>query len=152
MHRYTLLLLFTLSFKLIIGYSQETTPVKGSITGLDETILAGAHVINMDLRLGTTTNDSGCFEIIAKPGDSIFISHIGYSPRLIIMDDSPNVSDFHIYLVPLSTELKGITVYALPENFLDFKRLFSNLKLPADSSLTVHIPPLGLAGSLPTGG
>lgn len=152
MSRNYLLLVSFILCNLIAGYSQEIKPISGRIAALDETFLAGAHVINLNLRLGTTTNDSGYFELPAKPGDSLFLSFIGYSPRLLVIPDSPGESDMLLYLVPLSVDLKGVTVYALPKSFLEFKRLFSNLKLPADSTHTFHIPPLDFIGQIPSGG
>lgn len=148
-----LFLFFILFCSLVPGLrAQDAGILKGRVTALDERVLGGAHIINLRLRTGTTSNDSGYFSIQAGQGDSLLLTYIGFTPRIVEITWPVTPDTTHFYLVETPTELKGVTVYALPPDFLSFKRAFINLKLPADSAVVFHIPPLEFYGNLPESG
>lgn len=134
-----LVFLFGFFFCIYFVDAQNLQKVEGSVLSLNEEYIAGAHVINLTLQLGTTTNDTGVFYINAYRGDSLLITHIGYHPRIFVLNDSMIPASGRFYLVNKVIELEGVQVYALPSDFLMFKKEFANLKLPPDSTRTVHV-------------
>lgn len=67
----------------ISGKSQEQEPkiLKGKIEA--SASVKNIHVINLNLEKGTTTDDNGSFNIIARENDSIYFSSLQYEKRTI---------------------------------------------------------------------
>lgn len=143
MPRFSFILIVLMLAGIGSGFAQDDHPVNGLVSGLNDSTLSGAHIINMNLEIGTTTDDSGHFILRIRPGDSVFISHIGFCPRIITWKDGQQKNNFKVYLVPQTTELAGVTIYALPSDFLGFKREFINIKLPPEVITKFHIPAPG---------
>lgn len=118
-------------------------PITGLVSTLNDSALSGAHIINMNLEIGTISDDSGHFILPIRPGDSVFASHIGFFPRIVTLKDRQQINGLVVYLLPQTTELSGVTIYALPSTYLGFKRAFINIKLPTEVIVKHHIPPPG---------
>ncbi|GAA4317767.1 hypothetical protein GCM10023115_43410 [Pontixanthobacter gangjinensis] len=69
--------------------AQERRMLNGKIAVDSMQYAGGVHVVNLTAELGTTSNEQGDFSILARPGDSLFISSVQYQhERLVIQEAS----------------------------------------------------------------
>lgn len=78
------LLLFLLFFT-VISFSQEKRKIIHGKIRFDKTPVSDVNILNLSSNQGTTTNDSGWFEIPVSIGDSLQISHIKLQGKHIII-------------------------------------------------------------------
>ena len=77
-----LLLLMVSSIQL---QAQERQLISGRIITDSIQDKTGVHVINMNAEKGTTTDDAGNFQIVAKLGDSIYFSSVQFENENVIV-------------------------------------------------------------------
>ena len=94
-------------------------PILGRIVASDSLQpIRNTHVISKMAHCGTISNREGVFFIPAKPIDTLWISCIGYSRRLIPVDSTMVSNDtMLIILHPDTISLKEVTVFP----FYDYK-------------------------------
>lgn len=95
----------------------------------DSVPIIGAHVVNRNNNRITNTGQTGSFSILAKAGDSIFITAIGYE----LSRSAWNGGDGFM-IVPLSPrkyQIDEVAVYPFPTP-AHFKRAFIDLDLPGE--------------------
>ncbi|WP_299010557.1 carboxypeptidase-like regulatory domain-containing protein [uncultured Tenacibaculum sp.] len=63
-----------------------------------------AHIINLNTKQGTFTNDNGEFRILAKPNDSLQISFVGYETKIF------KVESKHLGIQQNKIELKKVAI------------------------------------------
>jgi len=105
---------------------------KTILNASDSTPIVGAHIINMNIRMGSVSNINGEFSILAQDSDSLQFSAINYE---FIKKSVSNVSNI-IYLKHVEYNLEVFNV--LPyKNYAEFRRAFIDLELP-DTNYTVN--------------
>lgn len=80
--------------------------------------MAGVNVYNRTTEKGTTSNETGWFSISAKPGDSIFVSHLAFQNMLLVVEEEDLEGETEIYLLPANYMGEEILVTGKNENFL----------------------------------
>ena len=109
------LLLF--SFLLVTSFcvSQEDIKVKGTVISTTTTQpLESVNIVNLNLVKGTSTNDDGKFEILAKVNDTLHFSYIGYkSIRVKVTNDWLKFGDVKIEMTELALALEEVVVRQL---------------------------------------
>lgn len=99
---------------------------------VDSTPIVGAHIINVNTRMGVVSNAKGGFSILSNSDDSLQISSINYQ---LIKKSAGDTSPI-IYLQHIDYSLEAFNV--LPyKNFAEFRKAFIELDLP-DSSKSVN--------------
>ncbi|WP_457616118.1 hypothetical protein [Lutibacter sp.] len=138
-------------FFTIVAFAQERnyTSIIGKIYSGNK-IVTDAHIINLNNKLGSVSNDYGEFEINVKENDTLLISSIQYEKRKI------RITKIHIkkrklviHLIPLVTVLDEVFLERLSGNLLSdlskapkdtirhnftFKASDLSKKLPVDQS------------------
>ncbi len=74
-----------------------------------------ANIVNTKTMIGAISDSAGIFIILAKPGDMLQISSIGYQPKLFMVNDSLKLS-FNlprIKMVEKIYELKNVDIHFL---------------------------------------
>lgn len=82
--------------------------------------VVNAHVINLNTKQGTFTNDNGEFRILAKENDSLQLSSVGYKTKTIVINTS------YFGLLENNIELEKTTI-ELDEVILKKHNLFGIL-------------------------
>ncbi|WP_298777924.1 hypothetical protein [uncultured Polaribacter sp.] len=77
-------LIFFLLFT-ILSYSQEKRKIINGKVKSEIGFISDIHILNLNTKVGTITNDSGWFEIPVVKGDSLQFSHINYKENTIII-------------------------------------------------------------------
>lgn len=104
----TLLITFILFLFFIKVNGQDRTLITGKISADSTQIISGVHVINMNAETGTTPNNSGEFQILAKPGDSIFFSSIQFEHQTIILSENDLNNILVVKLMEKYNELEEV--------------------------------------------
>ncbi len=85
--------------------------------------IRNTHVISKMAHYGTITDLQGRFRITAQQVDTLWVSCVGYTRRLIAIDESRNANDtLVIRLFPETITLREVTVLPF-SNYEDFKRM-----------------------------
>ena len=113
MQKQILLLLFIIIP--VICFSQKSTKaiiLKGQVVNaLDKKVLSAAHILNLNLVIGTITNDKGLFKIVAKANDTILVSYLGFqSIKLKITNDLLKGNELVISLHEKADEIKEVVI------------------------------------------
>lgn len=88
-----------------IGFSQnERVHIKGKIISSDLPV-SDVNVLNINSKLGETSNDLGAFEILVKENDTLQLTHLEYQPKKIV------ITSKHLKLGNITIELKEMTNY-----------------------------------------
>ena len=105
-----LLLLFIVLLTLSNLQAQEVILLEGQV--LNDTIdKSNLNIVNLSLRRGTVTNNSGAFTIEARENDTINISAVQYESRQFIVNSTIfNRKKITLYLIPKITELDQVTI------------------------------------------
>ena len=102
----TLLLLFTLQIT-----AQEKRKFLYASVHDEIASVPNAHIINLNTKQGTFTNDNGGFRILAKPNDSLQISFVGYETKIIKVETTHfGIEEHKIKLKKIAIELDEIEV------------------------------------------
>ena len=85
--------------------------------------IRNTHVISKMAHYGTITDRQGRFRIQARQVDTLWVSCVGYTRRLITIDESLSAADtLVIRLFPETITLREVTVLPF-SNYEDFKRM-----------------------------
>ena len=93
-------ILLILVFSFIIGFSQETAIIKGTLKSNDGTPIDFANIVIKETKKGTTTNQYGKYKIKvpANTDLTIIISHIEFTPETLKVNlkanETKNISKF----------------------------------------------------------
>ena len=111
--------------------AQNYIIIDGYVTNISGQPLSKAHVQNITKKLGTITDNSGEFKIIASPNDSMFVSSIGFKTyKVRVPNNLPyKVLNIKIILITDTIMLKEFTVRDYPPTYELFKKAFVPLKL-----------------------
>ena len=97
--------------KLIVGTVKNTSLVA----------VKDVHIINLNTRKGTITNNKGVFEISVAEGDSLLISNILYQNEIIKIDANTLKSlQLNIYLLNQTNQLEEVFVKMKLDGILGF--------------------------------
>ncbi|MEQ8904242.1 TonB-dependent receptor [Ekhidna sp.] len=96
-------------FGAFFGHSQESKTISGKIVD-DESgeVIIGATVVVQGTTTGDVTGVDGRFSLIARPGDKIAVSYVGY--ERVVFDVIEAQSNYDISLVPSAEQLSEIVV------------------------------------------
>ena len=87
-------------------------PVLGKVVTSDSLLpIRNTHVISKMGHCGTISNRDGVFYIIAHQVDTLWVSCIGYSRRLIPINPTVAVDTMQIVLTPDTITLREVTVF-----------------------------------------
>lgn len=105
-----LCLILTLLTISLAGHAQETILLQGQV--LNDTIdTSNLTIVNLTLKRGTTTSNSGIFTIEARENDTISISAVQYETRQFIVNKTIFARKrITLYLIPKVTELDQVTI------------------------------------------
>ncbi|MCS6991788.1 MAG: carboxypeptidase-like regulatory domain-containing protein [Chitinophagales bacterium] len=98
------------------------------------TPVAFASVYNKSLGTGTVANHQGFFSLVARPGDTIELTSIGYKPKKVVV---PDIGQQTSYTTVVQMEPD---IHTLPETRIypwiskeQFRRAFVYLPIPDDA-------------------
>lgn len=129
-----LLLIFFSVF--IFGYSQDDQLVQfsGVIRNLKNEIIPDVHIININSRTGTTSNERGLFSFITGPSDSILFRAVGYKNTLVIIPDTLLQAHYprDVYMLGDTVHLSEIKIFPW-KTYDEFKVAFLRLEIKDDN-------------------
>lgn len=105
-----LITLLFIQWLALTGFAQ----VKGTIVDENNVPAAGVAVVIQGTTNGTLTDFDGKFEIVAKPGDSLYISFLGYEVQRLAVNNASQ--SFAIQLVPSWIGLDDVAVMGYSTN------------------------------------
>ncbi len=88
--------------------------IQGIVIDHNENPLGFAHATNLSLNLGQVSNLSGKFKLLARKGDSIKFSFVGYIPETLIVESIHLTNYLKVKLTEDSLFLPSITIYSDP--------------------------------------
>src|SRR5258706_1550078 len=98
------------SFLLCSARAQQT--VTGTVMDAETNqLLPHCHVIALDLKSGTTTDDNGKFKIETREGERLVFAYIGYQSDTIEIVKSKD--HYEVYLMPIHSQLDEVVVTAI---------------------------------------
>jgi len=108
--RLRLLLLFVLMIVFLTnGYAQSTIVVKGIVNAQNGDPIAGASVVVKSTGKGTTTSESGSFQIEAPANGTLIITHTGFAGQEIKLS-STDQSGLAIRMIEAKNSLDEVVV------------------------------------------
>ncbi|PIE80912.1 MAG: TonB-dependent receptor [Candidatus Delongbacteria bacterium] len=101
-----------LFLSVMVKAQEEKTSLDGTITDFeDKKPLVGANIFNLTSLGGTSTDNDGRFDLMVKPNDTIYVSHIGYqSIKLHVTNDLLKGNKLAIELHKKIEELEEVVV------------------------------------------
>lgn len=73
--------------------------------------LSASHILNLNLVVGTITNDKGFFEINARSSDTVMVSYLGHSSiKIKVTNDLLKGNELLISLFEKSEEIKEVVI------------------------------------------
>ncbi len=134
-------LFFGLLFLSISAISQSPGSITlyGKIFSDTDPSLSNVHIININNRTGTITNDEGLYRLSAAGQDTIRFSSIGYKTTYLIIPVSAE-SYFHrnILLQTDTLNLSEIIIHPYPSDLSSLKREFLVLKTDPEPQVDLH--------------
>lgn len=99
----------------VFGFAQNTTTVKGTvISTTTQSALDGVNIVNLNLVVGTSTNNQGDFEIRANVNDTLHFSYLGYkSIKVRVTNDWLKFGGTQIEMTELALALEEVVVNQL---------------------------------------
>lgn len=137
MGKITLLLCFISTMSLV---SQEVVMLEGQV--LNDTIdRSNLTVVNISLKRGTTTSNSGEFTIEVRENDTIHISAVQYESREFVVNQTIfSRKKISLYLIPKVNELDEVTISNIDLTG-DIEKDIKNTKLkPAITAASLGLP------------
>lgn len=106
-HKFVWIIFLMLSVPVM---AQKTVLLEGQV--LNDTIdRSNLNIVNISLKKGTTTSNSGVFEIFVREGDTINISALQYmSKQFVVNPTIYNRKKITLYLEPKITELDEVEI------------------------------------------
>ena len=96
----------TVTFLFLWIFTSISQNYQGEINGRIlnfETPIADVHIYNMTSKRGTSSNAHGEFSITVKLNDTLFISHIEYTSRQIVISKKMIQQSFSIFYLEVAT-------------------------------------------------
>lgn len=110
MKNYYLALILLLFCQAIFSQEKSSFTLSGTITSNNET-LENTHIINKRTLKGTITNKLGLFEIPVSIGDTLFISHINFENKEVIISIAEKITKkAAINLISKTHSLEEVTL------------------------------------------
>lgn len=112
--RHLLLLTAFLCFS-FLSVAQEPTSVTGVVYSTSTNdVLEGVNIVNLNQVVGTTTSDTGQFEIRARSNDTLHFSFLGYkSIKVKVTNDWLKFGETKIEMTELALALEEVVVNQL---------------------------------------
>lgn len=111
----------------MLGFCQQNNELQGLVR-FDSIALPDINIINLNSKIGTSSDLDGKFMITAKLGDTLQFSSINYTTRKITISlNHLKIKKITVYLEPSLYELKEIEITK------KFRVDFGNLTLPKGS-------------------
>lgn len=109
------LLLFTFLLMTTFCVSQEEMRVKGTVISASTSqALENVNIVNLNLVKGTSTNEDGHFDILAKANDTLHFSYLGYkSIKVKVTNDWLKFGEVKIEMTELALALEEVVVRQL---------------------------------------
>jgi len=109
------LLFFILLLIGCVGFSQESTSVKGTVINISTSKpLESVNIVNLNQVKGTSTNSEGEFEITAQANDTLHFSYLGFkSIKVKVTNDWIKFGESQIELTELALALEEVVVNQL---------------------------------------
>jgi hypothetical protein len=103
----------------------------GVIRNLKYEPVPNVHVIDINRRTGTTSNNQGIFSFIVTPSDSILFRSVGYKNTLVLIPDTIETGHYprDVYMLNDTIHLAEVKIFPW-KTYEDFKVAFLNLELP----------------------
>lgn len=131
-------LLFIFSLNSFLAQSGDSTNKLIQFSGV---IVAGdsleavpfCHVIDKTTRRGTTSDYFGYFSFVAKPGDTILFSSVGFKRSTFIIPDTLTIDKYSLIQMMFrdTIVLKAAVIYPWPSKE-QFAEVFVNAEIPND--------------------
>tara|TARA_Y100001972_G_scaffold126747_1_gene181395 strand:+ start:5422 stop:6174 length:753 start_codon:yes stop_codon:yes gene_type:complete len=99
---------------LCAGQLKAQQYVEGIIVDQEENPLGFAHATNTDLNLGQVSNMNGKFNLLARKGDTITFSFVGFMKETLVVESVHLVNYLKVTLTEDSLLLPSITIYSDP--------------------------------------
>jgi hypothetical protein len=137
MKKHIFLLIASLFSLSLLSQQNESIIINGKIV-VDSTAIEHAHIINKTTLKGTISNKSGVFKLPIRVGDTLFVSHINFEKKEVIVS-SKNIANQNILiqLEALSHVLNEVVIkkrksifYVDPEIMPEHIVNATTLKLP----------------------
>ena len=110
----------------------DKLPFSGEVSDKNGTKLPNVHIVDLNSRLATLTNQEGAFLLDVNKADTIRFSFMGFKTKLFVIPDLPedSLKSLSIIMTRDTLMLKQATVYPYPATFQQFKQEFITLNLP----------------------
>jgi hypothetical protein len=142
----TFLLIFTalVSGFMSVAQDSDSIPVRTFVNGYifdyyNNKRISYAHVINQQQAYGIISDSAGMFRIIAEPGDTLFVSAIGYNFDIYVLEEEDMHSLFRINLAPRAYELPEVVIFEL-DTYEKFSQRFMEIRAPEKELNIIGIP------------
>ncbi len=93
-------------------YGQQS--IQGIVIDGQENPLGFAHVTNQSLNMGKVSNVNGRFELLARKGDSITFSFVGFITESLVVESVHLTNYLKVKLTEDSLLLPSVTIYSDP--------------------------------------
>ena len=93
-------------------WAQTSTSVVGRVENENtELPMETVHVLNLTQVIGTTTDDSGAFEVAAAVNDTLYFSYLGYKPlKVAVTSDMLKYKNTKFKLTELAYALEEVII------------------------------------------
>lgn len=108
--------------------SAQRKMVEGRVFDQTRNSLPSVHVRNMTIDKITVSSINGAFHMPAQPGDTLFLTSIGYKSLELIVENNWLDSPLYLTMFQGSFELSEVTINSIP-SFELFKERVLNLEL-----------------------
>lgn len=110
-------LLLVFSFLMVTSFcaAQEGNTVKGTVISTTTSqALSSVNIVNLNQVKGTSTDEEGKFEVLAKVNDTLHFSYLGYkSIKVRVTNDWLKFGDVNIEMTELALALEEVVVKQL---------------------------------------
>ena len=120
-------------FPEITGQTRDLVQFSGVIRSLRNEPVRDVHIININKKTGTTSNQVGVFSFIVEPSDSILFRCVGYKNTLVVIPDTLKNPQYprDIYMLNDTIHISEVKIFPW-KTYEEFKVAFINLELPDD--------------------
>jgi hypothetical protein len=121
---------YLILFCATIGFTvhAQRKMVEGRVLDQNRISLPSVHVRNMTIDKITVSSANGTFHMPAQPGDTLFLTSVGFKSLEIIVENNWFDSPVNLTMIEGSIELSEVTINSIPSIEL-FKERVVNLEL-----------------------
>ena len=115
------------------GQGERLVQFSGVIRNLRYEPVPDVHIININKRTGTTSNEKGIFSFIVNPSDSLLFRSVGYKNTLVVIPDTIKISHYprDVYMLNDTIHFEEVKIFPW-KTYEEFKVAFLKLELPDD--------------------